>query len=1284
MPMKHLYFLLFVSLTTPLFSQCDAEFVSVRDDFTVHFFDRSTGFDDPIYTWSFGDGAVSTAQEPSHLYDAVGAYMVSLTVSDEECSETITKRIEICDLEVNHSFDPICQASLNRLELDISDPSEVLDSVDVYLDGEKLNGSPIALENGQAIYSTFIVGDGHDHTLHVTSTLSTTCNLYKDITPINCVKTCQNYNLEVMPIGNGMHEVKVKDGRYEPEHLDITLGDMVKFTWEADGFSVTSDDNGLGDDFDTGLRNSGYEYFLSIKNPGTHEYGDRQLSFMEGSITTTCPDDNQSRIMLTFTNYKTPEEGFYISVDGFIMYDQVYTYDPSGQTTVDYMLPGDGLAHVIEVYDIETGCTIKDYVSSINCDSHYDCRLRLSYEQLTRCEDDSLAYKIKLDALSTLTESIELYRNGMYLGQFGLEDRYAEQIYTFRGDGELDTIVAYNALDFHCLDSLIFNQRNCSIPCTLGNLELYGAQGNTKVYSVSRETEINEVVYSEVGENIFLQWTDDDQLGMRIVDRKNKTVFDSGLETQGAVYTAPLLTTGRNTFTIYDANGDISDFTLYVVSTCAGSDIAINYSFIDTSGYIDGYNIYIDGNKYNTALIPYQVGGENYGTLYLDGDNKEHNIVIRDSKKYGCSTSLSYFVPSCEPLDCGAELSVIPQDSCYNGDFAFVDISFHHPDPIGDKVDITRDGFSLDLDLFTYDADGNVTITEFLPSDGRNYTYAYQDGFDTSCKDQVVYESVACNTACVFSELKVENVNSAFMVNNPTTPMEYFGCTDSLSYISVSFREKYSDASKYYIFMDERFLGLYDLHPGDTINQVFIQLYGDSKDHLVTVQSTLELDCNMSDAFTAPKCYNPCKIVLDDVIAVSCEDEIATHAIILNKDFNADQIYLELDDERIDFDRVQDTIYFDMKGDGLDHHIEVGSKKSIDEYCVDEIDFTASYCLNCFMDATASLIKSCDEADSVVYRITVNPEFKGRYEVTYKGETTTLNSEVEGTAFDISVLGDGNEATMKFQSLEDVFCKSTLKFERFDCSPIICDPDFTYSFDGYKGTFVDNSTTSEELTSHRWEIGGFLTFSNLNEFSYTFDSISTYEICRFIETDSCSNSICKMVELPDPCKDFESHYEYELHKDTLKLFADIKGEYDDLSYNLGDGSIYSNPELVHIYKEDGIYEVCLTALNEKNRCEDIFCEEINVIISSAKDEFFSNLSIYPNPLDQSSRLHIEHRDVDIDEMDLMTLDGAQLKTRVERGISSSTIKLEDNLSGGLYLLRLRSAGHYFYKKIFIL
>jgi len=56
----------------------------------VNFTDTSTG-SPTVWLWDFGDGGASNLQNPSHEYNAAGTYTVSLTVSNDNGSDTETK-----------------------------------------------------------------------------------------------------------------------------------------------------------------------------------------------------------------------------------------------------------------------------------------------------------------------------------------------------------------------------------------------------------------------------------------------------------------------------------------------------------------------------------------------------------------------------------------------------------------------------------------------------------------------------------------------------------------------------------------------------------------------------------------------------------------------------------------------------------------------------------------------------------------------------------------------------------------------------------------------------------------------------------------------------------------------------------------------------------------------------------------------------------------------------------------------------------------------------------------
>ena len=62
-----------------------ADFTVSTTDLTADFTDQSSDPDGTVESWSwdFGDGATSTAQNPSHTYDADGTYTATLTVTDD-------------------------------------------------------------------------------------------------------------------------------------------------------------------------------------------------------------------------------------------------------------------------------------------------------------------------------------------------------------------------------------------------------------------------------------------------------------------------------------------------------------------------------------------------------------------------------------------------------------------------------------------------------------------------------------------------------------------------------------------------------------------------------------------------------------------------------------------------------------------------------------------------------------------------------------------------------------------------------------------------------------------------------------------------------------------------------------------------------------------------------------------------------------------------------------------------------------------------------------------------
>ncbi len=111
------YYINVIGSSVPTEADFFAEPTNGIAPFTVDFFDQSSNYPS-LWLWWFGDGIISTQENPTHIYYDEGEYTVSLTVQNEGLlSDTETKEYYIYVGAGNHFIDPRDGQSYNILEI---------------------------------------------------------------------------------------------------------------------------------------------------------------------------------------------------------------------------------------------------------------------------------------------------------------------------------------------------------------------------------------------------------------------------------------------------------------------------------------------------------------------------------------------------------------------------------------------------------------------------------------------------------------------------------------------------------------------------------------------------------------------------------------------------------------------------------------------------------------------------------------------------------------------------------------------------------------------------------------------------------------------------------------------------------------------------------------------------------------------------------------------------------------------------------------------------------------
>ncbi|MCK4613769.1 MAG: PKD domain-containing protein, partial [Thermoplasmata archaeon] len=186
--------------------------------------------DNLTYSWDFGDGNISTQQNPSHTYENEGNYTIKLTVSVGEVEASLTQTIEVANIKPVASFTPSKTSAKTGKEIEF-DASASLDVADTTLTyawnfGDGVIGYGMETSHAYALPGVFpvtlTVNDGTDDSEPVT----------KDIT-IMTIEPVASFTLSTNKTETG--EVVVFDA-------SDSTGVGLTYTWD---FGDNSTANGI-------------------------------------------------------------------------------------------------------------------------------------------------------------------------------------------------------------------------------------------------------------------------------------------------------------------------------------------------------------------------------------------------------------------------------------------------------------------------------------------------------------------------------------------------------------------------------------------------------------------------------------------------------------------------------------------------------------------------------------------------------------------------------------------------------------------------------------------------------------------------------------------------------------------------------------------------------------------------------------------------------------------------------------------------------------------------------
>ncbi len=1030
---------LFFGLNSLLAQNCTANFTFDDTGLTIQFTDQSTSSPgDPIVSWSwdFDDGTTSTAQNPLHTFPAADKYDVVLIITTQSgCTAEVEIRIEICDLSVSYSLSSNCNSDNTvDLTITINDLFDNADEIDVSLDGQLLPGSPYEIDQANpVIISTTVQGDGLPHTINVQSLDIGTCSENITFTPQDCSSNCFLSSLAINIAGGTTQNVDVGDNFFDPVNTTIVIGDVVHFVWVGTSdHSTTSDATSGPDSWNSGEIGFGSTYDVTIQNPGTHPYyciphGGPGGTGMSGTIIANCPAGNTFTVDITFSTTVADPQGFNLYIDGILQSGSPFSYNGTGPQSVSATLVGDGLPHTIEIEDVaDPTCILSTTWDAPNCGAAPPCSISLTATESGGCNpNNEVPVEVTVTDINGGASGFDLFVDGSIVpgGPFNY-DASGNTVVTVNvpGDGSSHMIEAQDVDDTTCSGSTSITTTNCLIPCQLTNLT--ASTGSSVTHTVLVDDFVFNPLSITITAGDVVEW---DWVGAVAHTSTSDATsgpdsWDSGLLSQGATYTSPVLSTGVHPYYCvpHGAPGGVGMAgTITVQPPCNDGMVALNLSFQSQNGSSGGFNVYVDDVLTNDSPFAYAVNGTNDISLSLPGDGLLHNIEIVDTEDLSCSIASSVTLPDCggNQDTCSLEVAAIQVGDCDANNEVDIALTINGSNTGVNGYIIRIDGNLLSGGPFPYDGSGITEDTITIAGIGVNRTIEITDVDSTGCVADTEIFTPLCGPPCEVLNLAV----------NSDGPTKHIVEVKDFEFIPKDLSISLGDTVEF------QWTGVI---PHTTTSDVVSGpsswdsgLLGQGASYSLILEET-----GVHPYYCTPH-GGPGGIGMAGTITVN--DPCIDGSIEATLQFNAlnfgDEYEVRLDGELISgspftYDGSgQNTLMLLIPGDGSSHELIIQDINFTE--CADTVDFISPVCEDiCQLDLSIEEIADCisgfDSTDVTLaifgsnlgdqgFQLFVDDQLYNATPFNYSGDTTIIT---------ITLFGDGLSHVIKVQDIMDMQC----------------------------------------------------------------------------------------------------------------------------------------------------------------------------------------------------------------------------------------------------------------------